>query len=175
MTDGDATMLPVPPNARDGWEQPPRRAPADAAPVLAVDGFAGPIDWLVEQVRAGRIDLARLSILALVDAFADALATALDAGGGNGVQHDGSGTRPAAAAGTVLAWWSAWLVLAAELALLRSRLLLPADHAEAPVAAEQAEALRRQVRERATVAAAADWLERRLQLGRDVWGRGRRR
>jgi segregation and condensation protein A len=54
------------------WEAPPRRPPAPApgtAPVLSVDGFEGPLDWLLELVRARRIDLAKLSITALVDAL----------------------------------------------------------------------------------------------------------
>jgi segregation and condensation protein A len=39
-------------------------------------------------------------------------------------------------------------------------------------AADEAEALRRRLVSRAQVRAAADWLERRPQLGRDVFGRG---
>ena len=38
------------------WEDPPRGARGDAAPLLSVDGFAGPLDWLLEMVRAKRID-----------------------------------------------------------------------------------------------------------------------
>ena len=43
------------------WEDPPRAAQPGAAPVLAIDGFAGPLDWLLDMVRAQKIDLARLS------------------------------------------------------------------------------------------------------------------
>ena len=50
------------------------RARADTAPVLVVDGFTGPLDWPLAMVRANRIDLVRLSIAALIDAFAQALA-----------------------------------------------------------------------------------------------------
>jgi segregation and condensation protein A len=71
-----------------------------------------------------------------------------------------------------LARWGAWLVMAASLALLRSRLLLPGDSAEAMAAADEAEGLRRRLVNRAQVRAAADWLERRPQLGRDVFGCG---
>ncbi len=45
--------------------------------MLAIDGFEGPLDWLLELARARRIDLARLSIAALADAFAAALTAAL--------------------------------------------------------------------------------------------------
>ena len=50
------------------WEDPPRRVRADTAPVLSIDGFAGPLDWLLEMVRGQKIDLARLSIAALIEA-----------------------------------------------------------------------------------------------------------
>ena len=59
------------------WEDPPRAAPPGSAPVLAVDGFEGPLDWLLEMAQARKIDLARLSIVALIDAFATALEAAL--------------------------------------------------------------------------------------------------
>jgi segregation and condensation protein A len=62
--------------------------------------------------------------------------------------------------------------MAATLAFLRSRLLLPGDSSEAKVAEDEAEALRRRLISWTQVRAAADWLERRSQLGRDVFGRG---
>jgi chromatin segregation and condensation protein Rec8/ScpA/Scc1 (kleisin family) len=71
-----------------------------------------------------------------------------------------------------LARWGAWLVMAATLAMLRSRLLLlPGDTPEAR-AEDEAEALRRRLVSRAQVRAATDWLERRPQFGRDVFGCG---
>jgi len=127
--------------------------------MLAVDGFEGPLDWLLELARAGKVDLARLSILALVEAFAGAMDAAL--------------TRTPDTAVPDLAQWAAWTVMAAHLAELRSRLLLPADAPEARTAQAEAEALRRQWLRRTEIAAAADWLERRAQLGRDVFARGR--
>lgn len=36
------------------WEDPPRDTRADTAPVLSVDGFDGPLDWLLEMVRRTR-------------------------------------------------------------------------------------------------------------------------
>jgi len=75
--------------------------------VLAVDGFEGPLDWLLELARGRRIDLARLSIAALVvDAFAAALTAAL------------ADADPSA---MILERWSDWLVMAADLILLRAR------------------------------------------------------
>jgi segregation and condensation protein A len=139
------------------WEDPPRGAPADAAPILSADGFEGPLDWLLEMARAKKIDLARLSIAALIDSFAAALDAAL-------AQRLGHGAE--------LGRWGTWLVMAANLAWMRSRLLLPADAPEATAAEAEAEALRRDLVERARMRAAVDWLERRPQLGREVFRRG---
>ena len=141
------------------WEDPPRSRTSATSPVLLVAGFEGPLDWLLEMARAGAIDLARLSILALVEAFAGALDTAL--------------TRPPGAPAPDLTRWAAWTVMATQLAELRSRLLLPVDTPEARTAQAEAETLRRQWIGRMTMAAAADWLERRPQLGFAVFARGR--
>src|SRR5215207_5295687 len=62
--------------------------------------------------------------------------------------------------------------MAAHLVLLRSRLVLPADSAEAVEARREAEALRRRLADREFVRRLADWLERRPRLGRDVFARG---
>ncbi len=130
---------------------------AGAAPVLAVDGFEGPLDWLLEMARAQRVDLAKLSILALVEAFTAALNTAL--------AHEG-------ARQVDLSRWGEWLVMAATLALLRSRLMLPKDSPEAEAARDEAEALRRLLLGRAAMQQAAAWLDRKPQLGREVFARG---
>ena len=140
------------------WEGPPRAAPPGSAPVLAVDGFEGPLDWLLEMAQARKIDLARLSIVALIDAFAIALDAALAR------RIDGHAAE--------LGRWGSWMVMAATLAFLRSRLLLPGDSPEAKAAEDEAEMLRHRLVSRAQVRAAADWLHHRPQLGRDVFGRG---
>jgi segregation and condensation protein A len=140
------------------WEDPPRAVPTELAPFLSVDGFEGPLDWLLEMAQARKIDLARLSIVALIEAFATALEAAL------AHRIDGRAAE--------LGRWGVWLVMAASLAFLRSRLLLPSDSSEAKAAEDEAEALRYRLVSRAQVRAAADWLERRPQLGRDVFGCG---
>jgi segregation and condensation protein A len=139
------------------WEDPPRAPSAGSAPVLSVDGFEGPLDWLLEMVRARQIDLARLSVVALVDAFAGAMDNAL-------ARQENAPAQ--------LVRWGDWLVMAATLAHLRSRLMLPADAPEAKAAVDEAEALRRQLLSRAQMQAAAAWLERQPQLGRDIFLRG---
>ena len=62
--------------------------------------------------------------------------------------------------------------MAADLTLLRSRLLVPADAAAAQDAHDEAERLRKHLLGRAEISRAADWLEGREQLGRDVFTRG---
>ncbi len=143
--------------ALEDWEQPPQRRGPNAPPVLAVDGFEGPLDWLLDLARTRRVDLARLSIAALIEAFEKALTAALA----------GSDVQP-----TTLGRWGDWLVMAADLTLLRSRLLAPADATEAQDAQNAAERLWRRLLHRAEVVRAADWLETRSQLGRDVFNRG---
>ncbi len=151
MNDSIATAAAV---VDDAWEDPVR-VPPSAAPVLTVDGFEGPLDWLLELARAERIDLRKLSIRALVEAFAAALERALAAPGR-----------------TDLSRWGEFLAMAAQLTLLRSRLLLPPDDREAKTAREEAEALRRQLLDGEAMRRAAAWLEARTVLGRDVFGRG---
>ncbi len=142
----------------DEWELPPRRKPGlAAAPVLAIDGFEGPLDWLLDLARTRRIDLARLSIAALIAAFEAALTAALTA---------------ADKGPMVLARWGDWLVMAADLTLLRSRMLVSINPAEVREAQDAAERLRRVLLDRAEIGRAVDWLEQRVQLGRDVFGRG---
>jgi segregation and condensation protein A len=138
-----------------GWEDPPRVAQIDTAPVLSADGITGPLDWLLEMARARKLDLARLSIGSLIAQFADALTTAL--AGRDGRQLDR---------------WAGWTVMAASLTELWSRLLLPADPVAARAAEAEAEALRRRLLARARMRDAADWLARRPQLGRDVFACG---
>jgi hypothetical protein len=62
--------------------------------------------------------------------------------------------------------WGDWLVMAATLAHLRSRLLLPADAPEAKAAVDEAEALRRHLVGRAQMQAAAAWLTPQINWGK---------
>ena len=84
-------------------------------PSLSLPAFTGSLSLLLSLARAQQIDLAQLSLPDLLDQLSPALAQA----------------RPA----TSLGEKGSWLVMAAWLVLLRSRLLLPADTA-AQLAAE---------------------------------------
>lgn len=94
--------------------------------------------------RAQRVDLARISLSAVVEQLARAL-------------HE----RTAALLGEK----ADWLVMGAWLVLLRTRLLLPREVLEHGAAEAEAERLRG--------ALLAAWLAGRPQLGRDVFARGR--
>ncbi len=138
---------------------------------LDIDGET-PLDRLLATLAAQKIDPRQMSILALVEAFSDALQGALTgpidawqpaaaAGVGRTPIRDGAGVN--------LAPWGDALVLAATLAWLRSRLLLPPDTRAARDAAYEAEVLRQSLLRRVDIAAAADRLVHRQQLGRDVF------
>lgn len=119
----------------------------DAAPELDVAAWSGPLDFLLEQVRAQRVDIARLPIAEIVAQAADAL---------EHVMSD----RPLAVTGS-------WLVMASWLVWLRSRLLVEGrDRAKAT---EEAEQLRGQLMRAAWVEQAAKALAQRPMLGRDVF------
>jgi segregation and condensation protein A len=138
-----------------GFEDRPPLAVAGAGtPELRLGAWEGPLDLLLELARARKVDLSRLSILDLAEQFGAALEAAV------------------ARRRVPLSRLADWLVMAAHLALLRSRLLLPADSAEAVEARREAEALRRRLADREFVRRLADWLERRPRLGRDVFARG---
>jgi segregation and condensation protein A len=122
-----------------------------ASPHLALDGFAGELAVLLSLARTHAIDLARLSLSDCIRQVASTLEQ----------------TGP-------LAQKADWLVMAAWLVLLRSRLLLPTIP-DAEVSTSLAtDADRQDVRGREVpvAQALAAWLDRRPQLGIDVFARG---
>jgi segregation and condensation protein A len=119
-------------------------------PRLTLEGYHGDLDALLTLARGQKIDLTTISVLDLVDQLTAAVRDA-----------------PAA---TSLAQKGDWLVMAAWLLQLRSRLLLPAD---APVhQAAKDGRLRNRLTDLAEIQALAGWLDGRPQLGRDVFVRG---
>ncbi len=118
---------------------------------LRLDGFEGPLDLLLELARAQKVDLAKISILALVDQYLAVI----------------EGARAVR-----LELAADWLVMAAWLAWLKSRLLLPPDDAGAEEAEVAADILAGRLRDLQAMRIAAAWLGERPQLGRDVFARG---
>ena len=120
--------------------------------VVDVDGFEGPLDLLLELARAQKVDITRISILALADQYLAYIEKIRS-------------LRLELAAD--------YLVMAAWLAYLKSRLLLPevAD-GEEPTGAELAAELAFRLRRLEAMREAAARLANRDRLGRDVFARG---
>jgi segregation and condensation protein A len=130
-----------------------RREPEEPALVLDLEGYEGPIDLLLALAREQKVDLAKLSILALADQYLAFIAK----------QHR---LRLEIAAD--------YLVMAAWLAYLKSRLLLPEPPADddSPSGEELASALSHRLRLLEAMQRAGTALMARPQLGRDVFLRG---
>jgi len=138
----------------DGIAAPPAagKGGEGASPLLDLAGFNGRLERLLALARAHQIDLARIALPALVDQLIAALR--------------GAGGR------TPLGLQADWVVMAAWLVQLRSRLLLPAE-AASDLANREAAQLRRGLARLDAVQAMARWLDRQPRLGRDVFPRGR--
>jgi segregation and condensation protein A len=128
------------------------RATDEPALVVDVEGFEGPLDLLLMLARQQKVDLAKISILALADqylAFID----------------EARKLRLELAAD--------YLVMAAWLAYLKSRLLLPEQATpEGMTAEEMANALAMRLKRLEAIREAAQKLFERPQLDRDVFARG---
>ena len=130
-------------------------APAAAARelVLDLDGFEGPIDVLLVLARSQKVDLTKISILGLAEQYLAFVAEARRIS---------------------LELAADYLVMAAWLAYLKSRLLLPEPETDEdePSAAELAEVLKFQLRRIESMQQAGARLMARPRLGRDVFNRG---
>jgi segregation and condensation protein A len=122
------------------------------APRLRLDGFEGPLDLLLELARAQKVDLSRISILQLVEQYLAVV----------------EATRQLR-----LELAADWLVMAAWLAWLKSRLLLPREAGQDTQDADAAAGLlAERLAELAHVGRAAAWLGARDRLGHQVFARG---
>ncbi|MGH6852852.1 MAG: segregation and condensation protein A [Methylocella sp.] len=120
--------------------------------VVDVEGFEGPLDLLLDLARRQKVDLSKISVLALVEQYLQFIA---------------------AARRLRLEFAADYLVTAAWLAYLKSRLLLPqAAKGEEPEARELAGALQLRLRRLDAIRAAAEALVNRPRLGRDMFLRG---
>ena len=128
------------------------RAASEPALVVDVEGFEGPLDLLLTLARQQKVDLAKISISALADQYLAFI-------------EEARKLRLELAAD--------YLVMAAWLAYLKSRLLLPDAHApEGQSAEDMANALALRLKRLEAIREVAERLLGRPQLDRDVFGRG---
>ena len=128
------------------------RAAGDPALVVDVDGFEGPLDLLLHLARNQKVDLARISVLALAEQYLVFIETA-------------RALRLELAAD--------YLVMAAWLAFLKSKLLIPKQPGEEGESGEElAAVLQFRLKRLEAMRDAAARLVNRNRLGRDVFARG---
>ncbi|MDH3579281.1 MAG: segregation/condensation protein A [Hyphomicrobiales bacterium] len=120
--------------------------------VVDLDGFEGPLDLLLALARSQKLDLAKIAILPLAQQYLDFIAEARR-------------LRLEVAAD--------YLVMAAWLAFLKSKLLLPEDEDEDEITgAELAAQLALRLKRLEAMREAGAKLFTRKQLGRDFFARG---
>jgi segregation and condensation protein A len=128
------------------------RGSDEPALMVDVEGFEGPLDLLLMLARQQKVDLSRISILALADQYLAFIDAARE-------------LRLEIAAD--------YLVMAAWLAYLKSRLLLPeTDAPDGPSAEEMANALAWRLKRLEAFREVASRLMARPQLHRDIFSRG---
>jgi len=121
--------------------------------VVTVNGFEGPLDLLLTLARNQKVDIAKISVLKLADQYLEFIEAAKKIN---------------------LELAADYLVMAAWLAYLKSRLVLPQEKTPEgePSADEMATRLRWRLQRLDAMRAAATRLMNRERLGRDVFGRG---
>lgn len=145
------------PTSPDFQEDPPRVAETASqydmdALLLDIDGYEGPIDILLELARKQKVDLTKISILQLSRQYLGFIERAQEMN---------------------LKLAAEYLVMAAWLAYLKSRLLLPKEEDENEVSAEDmAEALQFQLRRLEAMQNAAERLMKQPRLGHKIFSRG---
>jgi segregation and condensation protein A len=128
------------------------RAADEPALVVDVEGFEGPLDLLLTLARHQKVDLAKISILALADQYLAFIE---------------------AARKLRLELAADYLVMAAWLAYLKSRLLLPEEASpDGPSAEDMANALAWRLKRLEAFREVSTRLLGRPQLQRDVFQRG---
>ena len=134
------------------WDDAEDRTQSDPALLIDVDGFEGPLDLLLHLARNQKVDLARISILKLAEQYLLFInsATALR-----------------------LELAADYLVMAAWLAFLKSKLLIPkTGNSDEESGEELAAALQFRLKRLEAMRDAAARLVNRNRLGRDIFQRG---
>ncbi len=146
----DATAVLEP--AEAAFEEEGAKSQDEADFRVDVDGYEGPLDLLLELARRQKVDLSRISVLALAEQYLEFIE---------------------AARRVRLELAADYLVMAAWLAYLKSRLLLPAPpKAEEPDAKDLAANLARRLKRLQAIRVAAERLMNRPRLDRDLFTRG---
>lgn len=152
------SQVETPNELEDDVDLRPHAAVADAAApdpdalLLHIDGFEGPLDVLLTLARAQKVDLIHISILELVEQYLVFVNAAKEL-------H--------------IELAADYLVMAAWLAYLKSRLLLPKDDAEeGPSADELAMRLQLRLQRLEAMRDAGAQLMARDRVGRDIFKRG---
>jgi len=143
----------VSPAEFEAWEAAEEAVGTEDALVVSLDGFEGPLDVLLALARTQKVDLAKISVLALADQYLLFIAEARK-------------LRLELAAD--------YLVMAAWLAYLKSRLLLPREAVieGQPSGEELAARLAFRLKRLEAMRNAAASLMTRKRLGRDIFARG---
>ena len=132
--------------------RPDRTLPGDGSFVVDLDGFEGPLDLLLTLARDQKVDLKNISILQLAEQYL---------------------VFVEAARRLRLEIAADYLVMAAWLTYLKSRLLLPdLEGSEEPTGEELAARLQHQLRRLEVMREAMDALMARPRLGLDVFSNG---
>jgi segregation and condensation protein A len=155
MSETDTPMAEDPQSGDDlsSWETSDERLEAGDQLVVDVEGFEGPLDLLLALARTQKVDLAKISVLALAQQYLDFISEARR-------------LRLEIAAD--------YLVMAAWLAFLKSKLLLPSEPSDEGEQRRKLGAGRlafRLKRLHAMREASAQLMTRK-RLGRDVFPRG---
>ena len=142
---------PAKPSSDADWTTPAAAEPDDNALYLELDGWAGPLDLLLDLARRQKVDLRAISILNLVDQYLEYI--------------DGAESLKLELAAD-------YLVMAAWLAFLKSSMLLPKEEQEDPSPEELALKLQLRLQRLGAMREAAARLMARDRIGRDVFIRG---
>ncbi len=136
------------------WEQDTEERAPEEVLVVALDGFEGPLDLLLSMARKQKVDLAKISVLELAEQYVSFISQLRQ-------------MRLEIAAD--------YLVMAAWLAYLKSRLLLPKEEekTDEPSGQELAAQLAFRLKRLEAMREAVKQIMSRKKLGVEVFARGR--
>ena len=117
---------------------------------LNIDNYEGPLELLLDLAKSQKVDLMKISIVQLADEYLKFI---------NNIKKN-------------LELAADFLVMAAWLAYLKSRLLLPDDFEDDFSALQMAEKLKLQLRKLEAIRFLSDKLVLQKQLGRDIFTKG---